>query len=246
MQNLLENTEQLVQTNPWLALVAVFLGGVMTASSPCVLAMIPLMMGYVAGAGRSAGRTETDAAGTVVRVGPARAFLYSLVFVLGLSATFVLLGMTAALAGSLYGDVSGVWNWIVVVVCLLMGLHLLGALPVPIPGLRAVRPRVRGVVGALVLGLVFGFVSAPCAAPVIIVLLTYVAGSDASLLYGGLLLLIYALGHSVLILAAGTSVGLARKLIESKRMSRVSELMRRGAGLLILALGAYFAWKGLK
>jgi len=85
--------------------------------------------------------------------------------------------MTAALAGHIYGDVSGAWNWVVAAVCVVMGLHLAGVLKVPMPSLAGrVQPRTRGVLGALVLGALFGLVSAPCAAPILVVLLTYLAG----------------------------------------------------------------------
>ena len=99
--------------------------------------------------------------------------------------------------------------------------------------------------GALIMGLLFGVVSAPCAAPILVVLLTYLAGTGASVAYGALLLLTYALGHSVLILIAGTSMGLARKLIESQGFNRATDLLRRGAGLVIIGVGIFFIWQGL-
>lgn len=236
MGELIDNVATLIQTNPWLAFVAVFIGGVLTACAPCVLAMIPLMMSYVASA--TAG-SENQRASVL------RAFGYSVLFVLGLSLTFVALGMIAALAGRMYGEVSSVWNWIVVVVCVVMGLHLAGVLKFTIPMPIKVQPKVKGPVGAFLLGLLFGVVSAPCAAPILVVLLTYLAGSGASIAYGGGLLLMYALGHSVLILVAGTSMGLAQKILESKRMTRATDVMRRVSGIVIVLVGVYFAYKAI-
>jgi len=232
IEQFIENTSTYIQTNPWLAIAAVFLGGVFSACAPCVLAMIPLMMSYVAGR-----RDE--------RSGVLRSFGYSLIFVLGLAITFVVLGMLAALAGRMYGDVSSVWNWIVAAVCLVMGLHLMGVLKFTIPTPIKVQPRIKGLVGALVLGLLFGVVSAPCAAPILVVLLTYLAGSGSSVAYGGFLLLVYALGHSVLILVAGTSMGAARKLIESKKMTSTLAWLRRGAGVVVVLVGVYIAYQAL-
>ena len=120
LDGFVSNAGKYIHTNPWLALVAVFLGGLLTASNPCVLAMIPLMMSFVAG-------TKEEKPGVL------KAFFYSLVFVLGLAATFTGLGMIAALAGKMYGDVSIVWNWIVAIVCVLMGLHLMEIVTIPIP-----------------------------------------------------------------------------------------------------------------
>ena len=234
LDSFVANANQYIHTNPWLALVAVFVGGILTASNPCVLAMIPLMMSFVAG------RKEE-------KPGVLRAFLFSLVFILGLAVTFTVLGMIAALAGKMYGDVSGVWNWVVATVCVVMGLHLMGLLTIPIPSLGGkLQPKTRGFLGALVLGLLFGVVSAPCAAPILVVLLTYLAGSGSSVAWGGTLLLVYALGHSVLILIAGTSMGAARQLIENKKATRVLEILRRGAGAAIVLVGVYFAYRGLQ
>ena len=97
----------------------------------------------------------------------------------------------------------------------------------------------------MILGLLFGLVSAPCAAPILVVLLTYLAGSGASIPYGGGLLLAYALGHSLLIIVAGTSMGAARALIENKKMTRATEILRRGAGAVILLVGLYFGLRGV-
>ncbi len=237
MGGLIDNVATLIQTNPWLAFVAVFIGGVLTACAPCVLAMIPLMMSYVGGA------TAGDGNGRKASV--LRAFGYSWLFVLGLSITFTALGMIAALAGKMYGEVSGVWSWIVVAVCAVMGLHLMGVLKFTIPMPIQVQPKVKGPVGAFLLGLLFGVVSAPCAAPMLVVLLTYLAGSGASVVYGGGLLLMYALGHSVLILVAGTSMGLAQKILESKRTTRATDVMRRASGLVIILVGVYFAYRAI-
>jgi len=233
LEEFLGRVGEYIQHSPHLAVLAVFVGGVLTASNPCVLAMIPLMMSFVAG--------QRD-----LKVGPLRAFLYSLVFVAGLAITFTFLGVAAALAGSLYGDVSTVWNWIVAGVCLVMGLHLMGVLRFTIPVPVKVQPKTRGVVGAFIMGLLFGIVSAPCAAPILVVLLTYLAGSGSSVVYGALLLLVYALGHSVLILLAGTSMGIARKLIESKKITRATDIMRRAAGGVIILVGAFFVYTALK
>jgi cytochrome c biogenesis protein CcdA len=222
-----------IHASPLLALVAVFVGGMLTASNPCVLAMVPLMMSFVAGdrpEGRSLGR----------------AFLLSLTFVAGLAVTFTALGMIAALAGRMYGEVSSLWNWMVAAVSLLMGLHLMGVLTVPIPSLGGrLAPKTRGLLGAFLLGLLFGVVSAPCAAPILVVLLTYLAGSGASVTWGGVLLLTYALGHSVLILAAGTSMGAARALLENKKATQLLTRLRQAAGATIILVGVYFAARGL-
>ncbi|UCE18923.1 MAG: sulfite exporter TauE/SafE family protein [Gemmatimonadota bacterium] len=225
MENMLNNANELIHTNPWLAFVAVFVGGLLTASNPCVLAMIPLTIGFVGGTKEIAGFRK--------------AFSFSFVFVLGLAITFTILGIIAALAGRLLGDVGSYWKYIVAGVCFVMGIHLMELFRFQIPGVGAVRPKRGGIIGAFFLGLLFGVVSTPCAAPILVVLLAFIA-AKGNVMYGALLLLVYALGHCVLILVAGTSVGLAKGLLEARGLRRATNLLRKGAGGLIILVGLYF------
>jgi cytochrome c biogenesis protein CcdA len=91
------------------------------------------------------------------------------------------------------------------------------------------------------LGLLFGVVSSPCATPILAVLLVYIA-SKGNLAYGGLLLFLYALGHCALILIAGTSMGLAKRLLESKGLNTSLAYLRKGSGVLIILIGLFFIW----
>jgi cytochrome c biogenesis protein CcdA len=96
-----------------------------------------------------------------------------------------------------------------------------------------------GSIGAFLLGLLFGVVSTPCAVPILAVLLTFVA-SQGNIVYGGLLLFVYALGHSAFILVAGTSMGAAKRLIESRGLRRANLILQRAAGVIIILVGIYF------
>jgi len=220
------NVESLLASAPWLALGLVFLGGLLTAANPCVLAMIPLSVAYVGG---TEGATNWK-----------RSLGFSLCMVLGLSLTFAALGVIAGLVGSAVGGGRQLWNAIIAVVCLVMGLHLMEVVTVPIPAAARFEPKARGAVGAFLLGVLFGFVSTPCAGPILLVLLAYLATQDASPLYGGLLLLSYALGHSALIIVVGTSMGVARGLLSSDRLARWTGGLKKLAGAVVVALGVYF------
>jgi len=225
MEGLFGDVSALLRHSPWLAIVAVFAGGVTTALNPCVLAMIPLLMSVVAG------NRET----TTVR----RSLGYSLLFVLGLAVTFTALGLVSALMGRMFGDVGGFWKYVVAGVCFLMGLHLLGVLRWDLPVPAGIRVKKPGYVGALLLGLLFGVVSTPCAVPILAVLLAFVA-EKGNVLYGGFLLFVYALGHSALVLVAGTSVGAAKSMLESKGLRTAHRVVQKIAGVLIIGIGAYF------
>ena len=225
MTGLFGDISQLLQHNPWLAVVAVFFGGITTALNPCVLAMIPLLMGVVAG------NSET----TTVR----RSLVFSLFFVLGLALTFTVLGLISGLLGRMFGDVGGFWKYLVAAVCLVMGLQLLGAFSLDMRLPRMLNVRKEGRLGAFLLGLLFGLVSTPCAVPILAVLLAYVA-SQGNPVFGGLLLFVYALGHSGLVLVAGTSIGAAKGLLESKGLRKAHAVFQKAAGVLIIGVGAYF------
>lgn len=225
MESLFGDIQQILQHSPWLAVVAVFAGGVTTALNPCVLAMIPLLMSVVAG------NRET----TTIR----RSLVFSLFFVLGLALTFTALGLVSALMGRMFGDVGQLWKYAVAGVCFFMGLHLLGVLKWNLPVPAGLRVKKQGYIGALLLGLLFGVVSTPCAIPILAVLLAFVA-EKGNVLYGAFLLFIYALGHSALVLVAGTSVGAAKSLLESKGLRRVHSVLQKAAGVLIVGMGFYF------
>ncbi len=227
MESLFGDIAQLIQNNPWLAVVAVFIGGATTASNPCVLAMIPLLMSVVAG-------TEN--------INLKKSLAFSGLFVLGLSITFTVLGLISALMGRMLGDIGLFWKYFVGAVCLVMGLHLLGLLKFNLNLPQPVNVKKGGPLGAFLLGLLFGAVSSPCAVPILVVLLAYV-GSRGNVAYGGFLLLIYALGHSALILVAGTSMGAAKKLIESRGLRRTNEILQKVAGVVIIVIGLLFVFK---
>src|SRR5512136_1706473 len=145
MNGIFGDIAALLRHSPWLAVVAVFLGGVTTALNPCVLAMIPLLMSVVAG------NRET----TTVK----RSLVFSLFFVLGLAITFTVLGLISALMGRMFGNVGQFWKYIVAGVCLIMGLHLLGILKWNLPAPAGIRIKKQGDLGAFLLGLLFGVVS---------------------------------------------------------------------------------------
>jgi cytochrome c biogenesis protein CcdA len=225
MNALIQNIEVYIHQNPWMALLAAFAGGLLTASNPCVLAMIPLTLAYIGG--------------TKEATGVKRALVFSLMFMLGLAITFTALGVIAASLGRLFGDVGNFWKYVVAGVCAIMGLHLLGALKFNLSPVNIRRPKAGGFIGALLLGLLFGIVSTPCAAPVLVVLLAFVA-SSGNVPFGILLLFVYALGHCVLVLAAGTSMGVAKGILESRGLQKGLDVLRKVSGVLILLVGAYF------
>ena len=217
----------ILQAGSLLAYLLVFLGGVVTSIGPCNMAMIPLIVGYVGGS---------------AKLSRSRSLALSVTFATGLAITFMVLGIVASLVGGLIGGTTRVWYYVVAAVCLLIGLHMLGALALPqVGGLARLRERIslKGVPGALALGLVSGLVSSQCATPVLAAILTYVMSQQGGLLYGALLLFVYALGRGVPIVLAGTFAGLVKGL---QTFGRWSSVVEKASGVIIIAVGLYFLW----
>jgi cytochrome c-type biogenesis protein len=215
-----ESLAQVMQTNFWLAPLAALVGGLLTAANPCVLAAAPLMVGYVAGQQRR----------TVLR-----SFLLALTFAVGLTVMFGLIWFGVWSASTLLP--LAWWKYIAAVVCLLMGLHLLGAIRFTFPVPAGLQPKQRGFAGALLLGLLFGLISLPCAGPVLgaLIVVTPLYG----LAFGVMLLVAYSLGHCALVIVGGTSMGFVQRLADSRGWTRATDILRRVAGVLIAGVGLW-------
>ncbi len=223
MQHLLENIQTIVQTSHGLAFLAVFIGGLISAASPCVLAAIPLIIGYVGGYSKGDKK---------------KAALYSLVFVLGLAITFTVLGAAASAVGSVL-SFAGRWLYIgLALIAIVMGLQLMGLINVPLPFQKTHQIKSRGLWGAFLLGLLTGTVSSPCATPVLAVILAYVS-TQGNILYGGSLLFAYAVGRCALIFVAGLSLGLTESIVNSKGIKNFSLYSKKLSGGMLAVAGVY-------
>lgn len=210
------------------ALLLTFLGGIVTSIGPCNVAMIPLIIGYVGGRQ------------TVLTRG--RAFVLSLAFATGLALTFMGLGVFATLVGGLLGGTSRLWYYLVAGVCLIIGVQMLAGFEWPsLPGLEGLRERItwRGIPGALSLGLVSGLVASQCATPVLAAILTYVMARQGLVIYGAVLLFIYALGRGVPIVLAGTFTGVLQQL---HALTRWAPVLEKVSGAVVIGVGLYFLW----
>jgi cytochrome c-type biogenesis protein len=224
MEMLLGNVQAIVRNQHGLAFIAVFIGGLISAASPCVLAAIPLIIGYVGG--YSEGNRK-------------KAALYSLVFIFGLAFTFTLLGAAASAMGLFLGFM-GKWLYIMLaVIAISMGIQLMGIISIPLPFQKTRAVKTKGLLGALLLGMLTGTVSSPCATPVLAVILAYVS-TQGNVVYGGSLLFVYALGHCALIFVAGLSVGLTESIVSSRGAKNFSLYAKKLSGALLVVVGIYF------
>ncbi|MFA5839560.1 MAG: cytochrome c biogenesis protein CcdA [Candidatus Margulisiibacteriota bacterium] len=210
-------------SNPLIAYFSVFLAGLVSSFSPCVLITIPLVISYVGGF------SEGDVK---------RSFAFSLFFAIGLAITFTILGAVASLMGTLLGDVGGYWKYILATVAIIMGLQMLGILNFQIPTPRMVKTEQKGLLGAFLLGMLFGVASSPCATPVLALILTFVA-SKQNLAYGTSLLFVYALAHTVFIFLIGISTGMANFFLRSKQAQKASNYIHQTSGLAFILIGIW-------
>lgn len=216
-------------------LAAAWLGGLLTSASPCVLAAVPVAVGFVGG--------QTSS--------PRRAWSLSLAFVAGMNLALLAMGLLAARLGLLMGVLPGLW--LVVVGALVMGLAAwlwwssASTCGITLPVGMQQRLARSGYWGALVLGGLIGTVMSPCATPALAAALT-MAGSGAllgaSMAAGAALLLAYGLGHSVLILLAGAMPSAASSMIA--RFSRWDAWLpgRRAFALVMGLAGAWWMGQG--
>lgn len=224
----LESLSTLITQNMWIAPLLALLAGVLTSVTPCALSSVPLVIGYVGG---TSGKDTK------------KAFRLSATFAAGMAITFTAMGTIASLAGKLMGTSSKWWYIALGVLMLLMALQTWEVYNFIPSTFLTSKSTKKGYVGALVAGILGGIFSSPCATPVLVVLLGIVARSG-NVLWGVLLLLLYSLGHSVLVLVAGTSIGFVRKITASQKYGAFSKVLKIGMGLAIMLIALYMFYLG--
>jgi len=225
----LENLSLLIGANRWLAPVLSILAGALTSVTPCSLSSIPLVIAFVGGTGRK---------------NPATAFRFSLVFALGMAITFTTLGVLASLLGKLFNFGTGGWWYLVLgALMIAMALQTWGIITIIPASYAQGKNTKRGYVGAFLTGILGGLFSSPCATPVLIALLALVA-RESNPLWGILLLLLYSVGHSVLVIVTGTFMGFAKKLTQNSRYGIFAHAVNILLGSGILIAGLYLLYQG--
>jgi len=230
MGRLFTTFSEALQSAPAVALGAALIWGILSVIlSPCHLASIPLIVGFIDNQGRMTTR---------------RAFAISSLFAIGILVTIGLVGAVTYAAGRMVGDVGAVGNYIVAAIFFLVGLHLLGVVPMPWSGPGTVGMKRKGLLAALFLGLIFGIALGPCTfaymAPVLGVAFkvgTASAGANPGLLFGVALLGAYGLGHCSVIVAAGTSAGAVQRYLNWNERSKGAVIVKKVCGVLVLLGG---------
>jgi cytochrome c-type biogenesis protein len=229
VEQLFVTLTQAVEGAPMVALGASFVWGILSiVLSPCHLASIPLIVGFIDGQGLITTR---------------RAFWLSVVFAGGILVTIGVIGVITAGLGRLIGDVGPWGNYFVAVVFFVVGLHLLDVIPLNFKGATPGETQRKGLLAALILGLIFGIALGPCTfaymAPMLAVTLRV---ATESFIYGALLLLVFGVGHCAVIVAAGTSTEAVQGYLDWTEESRGAIILKRVCGALVILGGLYMLY----
>ncbi|HDQ44080.1 MAG TPA: cytochrome C biogenesis protein [bacterium] len=215
----------------WLALTASFGWGILSILlSPCHLASIPLIVGFIDGQGIVTKR---------------RAFTLAGLFSIGILITIAVIGLVTGLMGRILGDVGRTGNVLVAVIFFVIGLHLLEIIQIPFLGARN-QPKIRkkGALAAFVVGLLFGVALGPCTfaymAPMLGITFSVAATRP---LFAVSLVFVFALGHCGVIVLAGTFTSVVQKYLHWNERSRGAVILKKVCGVLVILGGIYLIWR---
>lgn len=220
--------------NPLLAIPVLFAAGVLTSLNPCIYPMIPVTAAIVGG------QEVGDASRRSLRP-----VMLTLTYVLGLALVYAMLGVIAGLTGTLFGTVStNPWLYFAMANLLaLSALLMFDVLPVPVPASWSQRAATMGTAGrfsgAFVMGAASGLVAAPCGAPVMAAVLTWVTTTKSGAL-GFAYLFSFSLGMCALLVLVGTFSGALARL---PRSGAWMTWVKRGFGVVMLAAAEYYLIK---
>lgn len=210
----------------WIAIIASFGWGVLSILlSPCHLSSIPLIIGFITSQGK---------------ISLSRTFYISLVFAVGILITIAAIGIITASLGRLMGDVGPLGNYLVAGIFFIVGLYLLDIIKFDWNSFGMKKTKSKGLLAALVLGLLFGIALGPCTfaymAPVLGVVFQI---SQTNYAFALSLLFAFGVGHCGVIVGAGTLTGKVQKYINWSSDSKTVLWIKRVCGILVILGGVY-------
>ena len=215
-----------------------FIGGVLTSLTPCIYPMIPITAAIVGG-------TSVNADGSAVRPSKWRPAILTFMYVIGLALVYSILGLFAGMTGTLFGTVStNPWLCFAMANLLIVAsLAMLDVLPVRVPNALLARASSAGTAGrasgAFTMGAMSGLVAAPCSAPVMAAVLTWVSTTKSAAL-GFLYLFVFSLGMCTLLVVVGLGSGSFARL---PRAGLWMVWVKRFFALVMIAVAEYYLVK---
>jgi cytochrome c-type biogenesis protein len=200
-------------------------GMVSVLFSPCHLASIPLIIAYVGGQQQILGSRQ--------------AAYYSVAFTLGLFITIALIGIICAVLGRMLGDIGNYWQILVGLVLIWVALGMFGVESCSMSGTLLYRLNLKGIFGAFGLGLAYGVLSGSCTFGFIAPILAIITVQQ-KVASGVILIVLFAIGHCLPIVVAGSSAAMVKGVLENSRWQGATQWFRKGAGVVIIGLAFYF------
>ncbi len=226
-----ETVLALLESHSLLAFLGAFGAGSITAVAPCSLISVPLLVG-------SAVALNKDLEG---RKRAVYTYAFATLFAFGVMLSFSILGYIVAKFGGFF-SIAPMWAYVVAaLMSLLIGLYAWGLFGEVNKSSVMVHLIKYRLFGGFLIGIIFGLVSTPCASAPLVAIVTVAANSGY--VYAYALILTFALGHSLLLLAAGVSVGFAQSITSNKTLAALSSYLNRGFALMLIGFGFYFAYQ---
>jgi thiol:disulfide interchange protein DsbD len=223
--------------SPLAAIPLLFGAGVLTSLTPCVYPMIPITAAIVGGQSLGGGAASAPSRGRTLALTGA--------YVLGLAAVYAGLGLLAGLTGTMFGAVSSnPWAYFTMAnLLILASLAMFDVIPVRLPNFLVQKAATAGTggraAGAFVMGAASGLVAAPCSAPVMAAVLTWVSATQSAGL-GFVYLFTFSLGMCALLVAVGLSAGTVSRL---PRAGAWMLWVKKGFAFVMLAMAEYYLIK---
>lgn len=226
-----ETMAGLLNGSAYLAIIASFVWGILSVLlSPCHLASIPLVVGFI-----SKQKNQTTR----------NSFFISLLFSFGILISIALIGIITGLMGKMLGDIGKYGNYFVAAIFVFVGFYLLDIIKFSYNNNQPEFEK-KGFFAAFVLGLIFGISLGPCTfaymAPILGIVFS-VASKD--LVYAISLLLVYGIGHCLVIVFAGTFSTIVQGYLKwtSQENSKSMIILKKVCGILVVLGGIYLVFK---
>jgi cytochrome c-type biogenesis protein len=209
-------------------LLVSFLGGLLASVSPCSLAMLPIIIGYVGGYSES---------------NPIKTFMQMLFFVFGSSLVFAMIGIICAVTGKVFISFAPTY-FILMLASLLMvmGLNIIGILDFNMPVIIKQMPQSSGknmVLYPILIGAVFALAGTPCSTPILAGIMAF-ASLSTNIMSAVLMLFMFSLGQGLILVIAGVFTS---SLKNFKNFAYISEILLKFSGVLLVLSSIYIFYK---
>jgi cytochrome c biogenesis protein CcdA len=224
MTELLHELSHAFTGSYWLGVLIAFAAGILTVFTPCSLTNIPLIVSYIGGTTKK------------------KAAVFSVFICLGQSAVFVLMGLLAASLGKLMSlaGFDKIWHSVLAAIMLFMASEMFGITNVlHRHGHATDGVKQKGILGALLIGMLGAVFATPCSLPILSAILAYVSTTGFPIYAGGVMMLAYGVGHSVPLVLAGSSINFVSKIGSSEKYAKAAKIIKFIFGVLLVLLAVY-------